>query len=282
MNEPIADLNSAVRVEGEKSAHHFEARTIYVKGFIPYYEVLAEAIAEFLSVKVVPVKIGEKDVIPGVPVRVFYSEKFYTDEEKFIRGDELLSEYRNFKDSRLDLNRLNNLTDIKAALEYKFGDANAEAISEVMADLIKVFCFDIIMQNYDRHNENWGVIVSSGRPRLAPLYDNGRILNGDYFALGLEYGDQRDLTMLGAFIDTATTADVTMFYDMYKALTPEAFATIVRNLIAANRVEIGEEVSEGLVRAYSKVRARIQVVLNEKGEEVLANGKEVYNRRNAK
>ena len=48
-----------------------------------------------------------------------------------------------------------------------------------MRDLSKVFMYDILTIQGDRHSDNWGLIVDhkTKKVRLAPLYDNSNIYN---------------------------------------------------------------------------------------------------------
>lgn len=48
--------------------------------------------------------------------------------------------------------------------------------SEAQRHVICLVCFDILIANPDRHQRNWGVLVSASAersPRMAPYYDNG-------------------------------------------------------------------------------------------------------------
>ena len=49
----------------------------------------------------------------------------------------------------------------------------------------QAIAFDSLISNTDRHAENWGIIVSNGRARMAPLYDNGSSLGCGIDNVGL-------------------------------------------------------------------------------------------------
>ena len=44
---------------------------------------------------------------------------------------------------------------------------------DLFNDFIKVMIFDALIGEQDRHEENWGIIISDNKYRFSPLYDNG-------------------------------------------------------------------------------------------------------------
>ena len=73
----------------------------------------------------------------------------------------------------------NNLEDIWNALEIKFGtrDNGQEIVSKLMYQIVKVFLFDVIIANSDRHVDNLGFIDDGVNVTLAPLFDNDYMLS---------------------------------------------------------------------------------------------------------
>ena len=43
---------------------------------------------------------------------------------------------------------------------------------EIEDDFWKMYCFDLILGNFDRHAGNWGICKSGGMRKFSPLYDN--------------------------------------------------------------------------------------------------------------
>lgn len=72
----------------------------------------------------------------------------------------------------------NNLYDIWSVVEIysRICDLDCD-LEKFMDDLIKMFIFDIITSQGDRHADNWSIIVNDEKKtmRLAPLYDNSGI-----------------------------------------------------------------------------------------------------------
>ena len=73
----------------------------------------------------------------------------------------------------------NNLMDIWSLLDNycKINGFHMTENAPIMLDLVKLFLYDIILNQGDRHISNWGVIrnVLTNEIRLAPIYDNSKI-----------------------------------------------------------------------------------------------------------
>jgi hypothetical protein len=62
---------------------------------------------------------------------------------------------------------------IRAALTALEQDSGESQLLQALCDML---FFDAWIGNSDRHQENWGIINSSGRPRIAPIYDTAACL----------------------------------------------------------------------------------------------------------
>ena len=73
----------------------------------------------------------------------------------------------------------NNLMDIWSLLDNycKINGFHMAKNTTIMFDLVKMFLYDIILNQGDRHISNWGIIrnVLTNEIRLAPIYDNSKI-----------------------------------------------------------------------------------------------------------
>lgn len=84
-------------------------------------------------------------------------------------------------DDSVAINRFNNLEDIWPILDCYFKDYpnKQEIVKQVMEYFVKVYLFDIITLQGDRHIWNIGVIINgeTNEVRPAPIYDNANIFN---------------------------------------------------------------------------------------------------------
>lgn len=84
-----------------------------------------------------------------------------------------------------------NLTNIWNSFDNVFDQKTTE---KLMGQLVKIFLFDILIDNRDRHDENIGLIIEGGDVNFAPLFDNDMMFDAlsakmDDISLGLEDGD---------------------------------------------------------------------------------------------
>lgn len=79
------------------------------------------------------------------------------------------------------INRMNNLEDIWSVLDCYFKDwPNKDIIvKQLMEHFVKLYLYDVITLQGDRHIWNFGVIINKETKavRPAPIYDNSNILN---------------------------------------------------------------------------------------------------------
>ncbi|MFM9949316.1 MAG: hypothetical protein ACKV1O_15370 [Saprospiraceae bacterium] len=63
----------------------------------------------------------------------------------------------------------------ECAIQHRFG--HGDISEKIIADLIRMLCFDAITGNNDRHIYNWGIIChikGERAPRFSPIYDSAR------------------------------------------------------------------------------------------------------------
>ena len=132
-----------------------------------YNELVAYKLAIKSGINCVnPTILSKKDII-GIVTESFGLEGY----EK-INGTTLLKKYYEYLketnqikeviDEEAVLLKLNNLEDIWNALDYHFKDYENEQktqiVGNIMKDLTKIFSFDIIAMQIDRHEENWEIL----------------------------------------------------------------------------------------------------------------------------
>lgn len=155
-----------------------------------YAEVVANEIAETLEIPSAKYTLAQFNNELGV-----VTEDFIQEDERLILGVEIISEVLNkysvendkfLKNYGIDElgvkdahNKLNNLEDIWSILDLYFKDReNKEQLVKMTMDgLLKVFLFDLLTMQGDRHIRNWGIIANEkeGTYRFAPLFDNSNI-----------------------------------------------------------------------------------------------------------
>lgn len=155
-----------------------------------YAEVIAEEIAETLGINSAKYTLATFDNDFGV-----ISENFIKKDERLVLGLEIIStvmnrygvedaDFRNLYDiDNLDVkdvhNKLNNLEDIWSILDLYFKDNpnKNKIVQDIITDLVKVFIFDLITMQGDRHINNWGIIINEKQNyfKISPLFDNSNI-----------------------------------------------------------------------------------------------------------
>lgn len=96
------------------------------------------------------------------------------DNENYIISESLENYGEFLKCSNFSLEDSNNLYDIWYYLENNFIN-----IEELMEQLIKVYLFDMLFCNFDRHQENWGVVSNCDTNKLC-IFDNAEMFNTQY------------------------------------------------------------------------------------------------------
>ena len=144
-------------------------------GYEPYHEVVAHLVAERLGVKTIPYHLEERS---GKVASV--SKLFTTKEIGLITG----SEYIDNKHPDLRTKSLNQFL-----VAMKEDGIDPKQFYEM--------CFlDYIIENFDRHLNNWGFSVCNQTQRitgLAPIWDNGMSLDHD------KPEDMRKMPMFASF-----------------------------------------------------------------------------------
>ena len=233
----IKSLNNAIPLNLDEFS---ETWKFSLNGKIAYFkpfdvkELIAEEVARVLDINTVHFNIGSYNNKATLYSYQFYDEK----KEKYHHGFQLIkghaadiNEYNALSDEEeVTPKNLNNLTDIWGTLEYIFGSEYPEDIPKIMNDLVKMFCFDILLSVCDRNAYNWGIIESEEGIRLSPLFDNESMLQAEYYSLTDEDNLNENLNVLQNFLNTSDSYFTSIFYEMYEKLTPEVFVSIMNKM----------------------------------------------------
>ena len=153
-----------------------------------YSELFSEEIAKILDFETAHYDLAVFNGYQGV-----ISYNFLKNEENYLSGFDVLNEYfeeKIFMDQKMasmyniDLDndtideafdKLNNLDSIWSIIEEKYKDDphKRQIVFNIMDKVVDKLMFDILTVNVDDHSDNWALIDN----RLAPLFDNERIIN---------------------------------------------------------------------------------------------------------
>lgn len=173
------------------------------------------------------------------------------DEEVFVISEDL-SNYGKFINAfDLGLLREHNasLAKIENFLEKKFLNnlAYSSKISEVFRDVIKMYIFDILLCNWDRKSNNWGLIFTKDSMKLSIL-DNENLLDSDFNhtissqndgigwlkdfkrAMTNEERKEKLINDLTNFFERFGNEYILLFEDIFNLITPEYFRNILNQI----------------------------------------------------
>ncbi len=118
-------------------------------------------------------------------------------QEGYVCLDDLLKNYYGTAEEK------NNLDDASIMLRDTFPEEVAERIINQLLDLLM---FDIIIGNYDRHEEN--IIIDTKNGKLAPVSDNEMMLDSDamygqWYAFKMNADDKYTLDSFLGYLDSS-------------------------------------------------------------------------------
>ena len=133
----------------------------------PYNELMFYNLALDMGIDSVSYDIAKLGVYEGV-----ISKDFKEKGSKYISGRKIL----NISHGK-DFNKYNTLYDIWADLEDYFKDRSdrQDIVAKLMDKLIRIFIFDLLIGQEDRHPDNWGIVkYPNGEVDLQINLDNSR------------------------------------------------------------------------------------------------------------
>lgn len=266
----MKDISNAVHIK--ENEFQLNGHSIYLKRSKDCREIVAEEIAKFLDVNVIHYEVGVCD-----GSLVTFSESFYNEDETYISGFHILSQYLMGLTGRdyLSIMHLNNLPDIFRALESLFGYKYNDDIQKINCDLVKMFCFDVLLRNYDRETPNWGIVLGKDGIRLAPLFDNESILTGSkfYISMGMdrENNDLLFADLLEKFFATSDSTLKDIFLNMYDKLTPAVLNSIFEKVEKDRNITIDENYRAEALTNYVEHRNSLETIVEQyrQGKKIL-------------
>lgn len=136
----------------------------------PYNELIFYYIAKDLGINSLKYDLAMLGKFKGT-----ISKNFKLKNARYISGRKILKNNHNCQ----DYVKYNTLEDIWIDLEQYYSNKPnmQQIVKKIMYDLVKVFIFDLLTGQEDRHCDNWGVVeYENGQIELQILLDNSRAL----------------------------------------------------------------------------------------------------------
>lgn len=242
-----------------------------------FNELVAYEMAKKLEIDCVrPIVVNKPNNI-GVATRSFEKDGY-----SIINGQTILGNYYkhlyNSNEDELEFNgvitKMNNLEDIWDALEYHFKDYEKskkdEIIKNIMFDLTKIFSFDIIMMQSDRHAENWEILESNNKDDayLVPLYDNELCLDNYSIStnLNVEFEEKSLVNAhhnLKKFLLYSSDEFINVFLNYFEKSTPKVLENIIKDIDEKYKGLFRYTYKEEVFKKYKENYKALKKVLEE-------------------
>lgn len=239
-----------------------------------FKEMLADKMLEYLGIEHACYDLacinGEYGVI---------SPNFKDSNYNYISGDDLIYEYyneNNLDKKEFNFDKFNNLIDVWNLLEIRYNCyPNKEVIvKNIMYNLNEKFMFDIITCQWDGASYNWMIAENSSYAKLAPVYDNQKMLDGlDYDKnknLNIkvdEFNQARteydNLVELKKYLNYSSEEFVQIFKNMFKSLTPANIKWMLITIESELIIKIPHKIKESILARYTYNYNQIEKILEE-------------------
>lgn len=155
-------------------------------------------------------------------------------------GYKTMSDYyaaHNSPITTISLSKFNNLEDIWDTI-YFDSDIPWSLDKKIMNEVTDIFLFDALIGNIDRHGENFGIIPNGKKSRMAPIFDNDKMLspiaiNNGKYNLAVSSGESPISTpgnFLYKFLDISDRAYQKRLKDGLKIISEESLIEIFQEL----------------------------------------------------
>lgn len=193
-----------------------------------YNELIAEKIANHLN-------------IPCCHYYLAYYLDDYGVVSEYIENPKYINmfDYLAKKYSKEECDYRNTLEDIWDAFYIDF---NEKTTKRLMDELINIFIFDCLIGNFDRHNENFGLILDLENTHFAPLFDNEMMLSSwaledGIYSLKIEkylpennYSSNEINNLLYQFLDYSDASFQTQLIEKLHIISEESIEMIFKEL----------------------------------------------------
>lgn len=241
-------------------------------------ELIAYEMAKKLEIDCVRPIVVNKPNNVGIATKSFEKDGY-----SVINGQTILENYykhlySNNNEDDLEFNetitKMNNLENIWDALDYYFKDYEKnkknEIIKNIMFDLTKIFSFDIIMMQSDRHAENWEILESNNKDAayLVPLYDNELCFDNYSISTNLNVEFEEE-TLINAhynlkkFLSYSSDDFINVFLNYFEKSTPEVLEHIIKDIDEKYKGLFRYTYKEEVMKKYKENYKMLKEVLEE-------------------
>ena len=179
--------NMSICIDKNNEIYFFKVLTVGN----PYSELLAEELLKDLGLPHAEYDLAIYGKNKGVITKNFRKKS-----KKYITGEVILKDYLRslgMDTEEIALSDFNNLETIWNALEYRYrNNPNKVMIVErLMNQLVNLFIFDIMIENFDRYYKNYQIEEGEDDINLAPIFDNETI-GSNYRKVSLRVNNDRN------------------------------------------------------------------------------------------
>ena len=258
--------NMSVFIDDNNEIYFFKYLTIGN----PYGELIAEEVLKDLNLPHAEYDLaiynGEKGVL---------TKNFRKKDKEYISGEELLLDYievLGYNPEEVELEYFNNLQTIWNALEYRYRNSpNKEKIVEkLMNQLVNLFIFDIMIENFDRYCRNYLIEEGKDDINLAPIFDNETI-GCDYNSVSLTVDEDSHTSSwieeLKKFIYVSDSKSKDIILEKLKVISGENIDNILYRIERKTGYPVPDGIVGEYIKEFLKQKERIEKILeNTKGD----------------
>jgi len=250
--------------------------------FSLYEELVASECAKFLGVNAVEYDLAKFKVKQGV-----ISKSYRKPNCKYISGEKILSEYAtdpnnkeiliNLGGDENKLSLLRNTRDLSEyihtleviwlALAYHYKKLN---INDIMKNIVKQFCFDLIIGQFDGYPQNWEIEESVEGITLMPYFDGSatfgilKAMPKPRQSLSVNFHDKGtdNYQILETFLSSACTEDINIFLEMFNKLNIHNFTDVLDAVEKRIDSNIPFFIKDRMILEFVRNRNLLQEVIN--------------------
>lgn len=253
---PIRIIN-----KGKVLDFFYEGKEYFFKE-APYTEILKELLAEKIANRFgvacchhfAACYQGKKGIVSEAAYGLYDSYK-------------TIDEYCIEKNVGTNTDRLkcNNLEDIWNNIEYDI-DIPDSAVKRIMDEVTDIFIFDALIANIDRHGKNFGIILDGKNSRIAPVFDNGRMLD----PISISYGKYNLCIESGETVINTKGNHLYKFLDISDKRYTERFKEGLEIISDENLIELFNEIEKESIEVNPMIETEL-LELFTKNREMLTN-----------
>ncbi len=151
-------------------------------------------------------------------------------------------------------------------LELKYKDYTI--VERLMEEIVKVFLFDILIANDDRHGLNLYIIENSDGPHVAPIFDNESMLselsiNYQMYILNIEPVNNRNNTnILNRFLSVSSSRYAKILEDNLWIISEENIKKVLSKIEEDRKIILNEKYKKDIIEGFKLNAEMIKKALN--------------------